>query len=82
VVNTDEHVRWSRKGYAVLADDWKFINYSWRGSMLFDLASDPLEQRNLLQGGEEALGEGAQRHLGRVRALVEGTSLLQDVHTD
>jgi hypothetical protein len=50
--------------------------------MLFDLASDPLEQRNLLQGGEEALGEGAGRHLGRVRALVEGTSLLQDVHTD
>ncbi|MBT6907057.1 MAG: sulfatase-like hydrolase/transferase [Gemmatimonadetes bacterium] len=82
VVNTDEHVRWSRKGYAVLADDWKFINYSWRGSMLFDLASDRLEQRNLLEGGEEALGEGARRHLGRVRALVEGTSSLQDVHTD
>ena len=38
VVNTDEHVQWSRKGYAIVADDWKYINYSWRGSMLFDLA--------------------------------------------
>ena len=55
VVNTDEHVQWSRKGYAVVADDWKYINYSWRGSMLFDLATDSMEQRDLLAGGESAL---------------------------
>ena len=82
IVNTDEHVRWSRKGYAVLADDWKFINYSWRGSMLFDLGKDHLEQRDLLAEGEQALGEGGRRHLRRVRALRERTASLRDVHTD
>ena len=68
VVNTDEHVRWSRKGYAVVADDWKFINYSWTGSMLFDLKGDALEQRDLLATGEALSPEG-QRHLRRVEAL-------------
>ena len=42
VVNTDEHVRWSRKGYAILADDLKLINYSWTGSMFLDLTNDAL----------------------------------------
>ena len=69
VVNTDEHVQWSRKGYAVVASDWKYINYSWRGSMLFDLATDALEQRDLLAGGESALSRAGQRHLRRVRDL-------------
>ena len=82
VVNTDEHVRWSRKGYAVVADDWKFINYSWRGSMIFDLANDHLEQRDLLANGEQKLSAEGRRHLQRVRALVSQTASLRDVHTD
>ena len=73
--HTDEHVQWSRKGYAVVAGDWKYINYSWRGSVLFDLATDALEQRDLLAGGESALSRaGRQRHLRRVRALVAKTA--------
>ena len=82
VVNTDEHVQWSRKGYAVVADDWKYINYSWRGSMLFDLATDALEQRDLLAEGEAALGRAGQRHLRRVRALVAETPVLADIHAE
>ncbi|MCY3789955.1 MAG: sulfatase-like hydrolase/transferase [Gemmatimonadetes bacterium] len=82
VVNTDEHVQWSRKGYAVVADDWKYINYSWRGSMLFDLATDELEQRDLLAGGESALSRAGQRHLRRVRALVAETPVLADIHVE
>ncbi len=82
VVNTDEHVQWSRKGYAVVADDWKYINYSWRGSMLFDLATDALEQRDLLAGGESALSRGGQRHLRRVRDLVAETPVLADIHVE
>ncbi len=82
VVNTDEHVQWSRKGYAVVADDWKYINYSWRGSMLFDLATDPLEQRDLLARGASALGGAGQRHLRRVRALVAQTPALADLHVE
>ena len=82
VVNTDEHVQWSRKGYAVMADDWKYINYSWRGSMLFDLATDALEQRDLLAGGESALSRAGQRHLGRVRSLVAKTPVLADIHVE
>ena len=82
VVNTDEHVQWSRKGYAVVADDWKYINYSWRGSMLFDLATDGLEQRDLLAGDESALSRGGQRHLRRVRALVAETPVLADIHVE
>ena len=82
VVNTDEHVQWSRKGYAVVADDWKYINYSWRGSMLFDLATDGLEQRNLLAGGESALSRAGQRHLRRVRSLVAKTPALADIHVE
>ena len=71
VVNTDEHVQWSRKGYAVVAGDWKYINYSWRGSVLFDLATDALEQRDLLAGGEvraesgRAAASAARARLGR-----------------
>ena len=82
VVNTDEHVQWSRKGYAVVADDWKYINYSWRGSMLFDLATDELEQRDLLAGGESALSRAGQRHLRRVRTLVAQTPVLADIHVE
>ena len=82
VVNTDEHVQWSRKGYAVVADDWKYINYSWRGSMLFDLATDVLEQRDLLAGGESALSRAGQRHLRRVRSLVAKTPALADIHVE
>ena len=82
VVNTDEHVQWSRKGYAVVADDWKYINYSWRGSMLFDLATDSLEQRDLLAGGESALSRAGQRHLRRVRSLVAKTPALADIHVE
>ena len=82
VVNTDEHVQWSRKGYAIVADDWKYINYSWRGSMLFDLATDALEQRDLLAGGESALSRAGQRHLRRVRALVAETPVLADIHVE
>ena len=82
VVNTDEHVQWSRKGYAVVADDWKYINYSWRGSMLFDLATDALEQRDLLTGGESALGRAGQRHLRRVHTLVAETPVLADIHVE
>ena len=82
VVNTDEHVQWSRKGYAVVADDWKYINYSWRGSMLFDLATDAMEQRDLLAGGESALSRAGQRHLRRVRALVAKTPALADIHVE
>ncbi|MDE2741971.1 MAG: LTA synthase family protein [Gemmatimonadota bacterium] len=82
VVNTDEHVQWSRKGYAVVADDWKYINYSWRGSMLFDLATDALEQRDLLAGGESALSRAGQRHLRRVRDLVAATPVLADIHVE
>ena len=82
VVNTDEHVQWSRKGYAVVADDWKYINYSWRGSMLFDLATDALEQRDLLAEGEAALGRAGQRHLRRVRTLVAETPALADIHAE
>ena len=82
VVNTDEHVQWSRKGYAIVADDWKYINYSWRGSMLFDLATDALEQRDLLAGDESALDRAGQRHLRRVRALVAQTPVLADIHVD
>ena len=82
VVNTDEHVQWSRKGYAVVADDWKYINYSWRGSMLFDLTSDALEQRDLLAGDESALSRAGQRHLRRVRALVAETPVLADIHVE
>ena len=82
VVNTDEHVQWSRKGYAVVADDWKYINYSWRGSMLFDLATDALEQRDLLTGDESALSRAGQRHLRRVRALVAETPVLADIHVE
>ena len=82
VVNTDEHVQWSRKGYAVVADDWKYINYSWRGSMLFDLATDALEQRDLLTGGESALSRAGQRHLRRVRTLVAETPVLADIHVE
>ena len=82
VVNTDEHVQWSRKGYAIVADDWKYINYSWRGSMLFDLATDALEQRDLLAEDESALDRAGQRHLRRVRALVSQTPALADIHMD
>lgn len=82
VVNTDEHVRWSRKGYAVVADDWKFINYSWTGSMLFDLKTDALEQRDLLAAGEASLSPEGRRHVRRVRALIEATASLRDIHTD
>ncbi len=82
VVNTDEHVQWSRKGYAVVADDWKYINYSWRGSMLFDLATDALEQRDLLAGDESALSRAGQRHLRRVRDLVAETPVLADIHVE
>ena len=82
VVNTDEHVQWSRKGYAIVADDWKYINYSWRGSMLFDLATDALEQRDLLTGDESVLSRAGQRHLRRVRALVSQTPVLADIHVD
>ena len=82
VVNTDEHVQWSRKGYAVVADDWKYINYSWRGSMLFDLATDALEQRDLLAGGERVLSGAGQRHVRRVRALVAQTPALADIHVE
>ena len=82
VVNTDEHVQWSRKGYAVVADDWKYINYSWRGSMLFDLATDGLEQRDLLTGDESALSRAGQRHLRRVRTLVAETPVLADIHVE
>ena len=82
VVNTDEHVQWSRKGYAIVADDWKYINYSWRGSMLFDLATDALEQRDLLAEDESALDRAGQRHLRRVRALVSQTPVLADIHVD
>ena len=82
VVNTDEHVQWSRKGYAVVADDWKYINYSWRGSMLFDLATDALEQRDLLAEGESVLSRSGQRHLRRVRALVAETPALADIHVE
>ena len=82
VVNTDEHVQWSRKGYAVVADDWKYINYSWRGSMLFDLATDALEQRDLLAGDEFALSRAGQRHLRRVRALVAETPALAAIHVE
>ncbi len=82
VVNTDEHVQWSRKGYAVVASDWKYINYSWRGSMLFDLATDALEQRDLLAGGEPALSRAGQRHLRRVRTLVAKTPALAGIHVE
>ena len=82
VVNTDEHVQWSRKGYAIVADDWKYINYSWRGSMLFDLATDGLEQRDLLTGDEAVLSRAGQRYLRRVRALVAETPALADIHMD
>ena len=82
VVNTDEHMQWSRKGYAVVADDWKYINYSWRGSMLFDLATDALEQRDLLAEGESALSRAGQRHLRRVRSLVAKTPVLADIHVE
>ena len=82
VVNTDEHVQWSRKGYAVVAGDWKYINYSWRGSVLFDLATDALEQRDLLAGGESALSRAGQRHLRRVRALVAKTPVLANIHAE
>jgi glucan phosphoethanolaminetransferase (alkaline phosphatase superfamily) len=82
VVNTDEHVQWSRKGYAVVADDWKYINYSWRGSMLFDLATDALEQRDLLARDESALSRAGQRHLSRVRTLVAETPALADIHVE
>ena len=82
VVNTDEHVQWSRKGYAIVADDWKYINYSWRGSMLFDLATDGLEQRDLLAGDESALSRAGQRHLRRVRSLVAKTPALADIHVE
>lgn len=82
VVNTDEHVQWSRKGYAIVADDWKYINYSWRGSMLFDLSTDALEQRDLLAGGESALSRAGQLHLHRVRALVAETPVLADIHVE
>ncbi len=82
VVNTDEHVQWSRKGYAIVADDWKYINYSWRGSMLFDLATDALEQRDLLAGDESALSRSGQRHLRRVRDLVAETPVLADIHME
>ena len=81
VVNTDEHVQWSRKGYAIVADDWKYINYSWRGSMLFDLKTDALEQRDLLAGGA-ALSRAGQRHLRRVRTLVAQTPALADIHVE
>lgn len=82
VVNTDEHVQWSRKGYAIVADDWKYINYSWRGSMLFDLATDALEQRDLLARGGAALSRAGQRHLRRVRTLVAETPVLADIHVE
>ena len=82
VVNTDEHMQWSRKGYAVVADDWKYINYSWRGSMLFDLTTDALEQRDLLAGDGFALSRAGQRHLRRVRALVAQTPVLADIHVE
>ncbi len=82
VVNTDEHVQWSRKGYAIVADDWKYINYSWRGSMLFDLATDALEQRDLLVRGEAALSQAGQRHLHRVRTLIAQTPALADIHVE
>jgi len=82
VVNTDEHVQWSRKGYAVIADNWKFINYSWRGSMLYDLASDALEQRNLLDESEAILSPEGKRHIARVQALVAETRSLADIHTE
>ena len=82
MVNTDEHVQWSRKGYAVVANDWKFINYSWRGSMLFDLATDALEQRDLLAEGEAALSRAGQRYLRRVRSLVAQTPVLADIHVE
>ena len=65
-----------------MADDWKYINYSWRGSMLFDLASDGVEQRDLLAGGEAALGRAGQRHLRRGRALVAQTPVLADIHVE
>lgn len=82
IVNTDEHVQWSRKGYAVVAGDWKYINYSWRGAMLFDLAADALEQRDLLAGGAPALSGSGQRHVRRVRALVAQTPALADIHAE
>ena len=81
VVNTDEHVRWSRKGYAILADDLKLINYSWTGSMLFNLASDAMERRDLLDAGA-VLSPEARQHVRRVEALVRETPSLRELHTD
>jgi glucan phosphoethanolaminetransferase (alkaline phosphatase superfamily) len=75
-VNTDEHVKWSRKGYAVIADDWKYIYYSWIGPMLFNLSTDRLEQHNLLDGIGGELSPEAKRYLHRVRDLVAQTPSL------
>ena len=65
-----------------MAGDWKYINYSWRGAMLFDLAADALEQHDLLAGGAPALSRSGQRHVRRVRALVAQTPALADIHAE
>ena len=83
VVNTDEHVQWSRKGYAVVADDWKYINYSWRGSMLFDLATDALEQRDLLAEGRVRAEAGPGSGICGAYALWSlRRPVLADIHAE
>ena len=77
-VNTDEHVRWSRTGYAVIAGKRKYIYYSWAGAMLFDLAADPREEVNLLAHGE-ALSSRHKKFLRRVQELVARTPSLRDI---
>ncbi|MEZ4220522.1 MAG: LTA synthase family protein [Polyangiaceae bacterium] len=46
-VNTDEHLRWSRQGFAVVRGNTKLLYYSWSGPALFDLDADPEERDNL-----------------------------------
>jgi hypothetical protein len=50
--------------------------------MLFDLKTDALEQRDLLAAGEASLSPEGRRHVRRVRALIEATASLRDIHTD
>ena len=80
VVNTDEHVMWSRKGYAVISEDWKYIYYSWTQPMLFDLANDPLEKNNLL--AVDGLNPDNILRVDRVNRLVSQTQSLHSILED
>ena len=73
-VNTDEHLRWSRQGFAVVRGDAKLVYYSWVGPQLFDLAQDPEERHGLWEDQSRA----AQRK--QLLGVVEQNETLRGIY--